>query len=510
MKKLLLIFLFGLLAGSFFPSVNTDKTLSTNNSSDDLVGVAILPDGALYEGDLEKGVLHGQGKMVWPDGSSYEGQFKDGYFHGVGRLEMINGDVYEGDFFEAKMTGQGDYQFANGDVYEGEVKNGLLEGDGKLKEVSGAHYSGAFQKDNFYGQGGYITATGDQYIGTFVDGSLTGQGEYIGRNGERYKGGFDYWNYDGNGRLVTADGDKYEGQFANGNYHGQGEIIYAKPLDGVRQVSGEWKNGTLLRSDDGSIVNDSEVLAETVLYNQNELLEQSWQTLQDNDPEKIDLYFLGIAGDGKQAVFRREVQFVSDYFAQKFLTQGKSMTLINDRSTVKEVPLATVTSIRQSLQELAARMDAENDILFVYMSSHGSRDFEFSLQQSGLSLGNLPAQTLADLLADVPIRWKVVVVSACYSGGFIPALVDENTLVITAAAKDRSSFGCSDRAEFTYFGEAFFKQALPISDSFVSAFEKAASILTIREFFKGYDSSQPQLRMGDEIKQQLALWRAQH
>jgi len=88
-------------------------------------------------------------------------------------------------------------------------------------------------------------------------------------------------------------------------------------------------------------------------------------------------------------------------------------------------------------------------------------------------------------------------------------LADENTLVITVAADDRSSFGCSNRAEFTYFGEAFFKQALPLSDSFVSAFEKAASMLTIKEFFKGYKASKPQMQQGEAIKQQLALWRAQ-
>jgi len=555
MKKLLLIFLFGVLAGSFLPFLNTDQSRTSAINPGYLIAVATLPDGGLYEGSLENGILHGQGKIQWPDGSSYQGQFKAGSFHGQGRLEMASGDVYEGDFFESEMTGQGIFEFANGDHYEGEVKNGLLEGEGTLKESSGACYTGHFRDDDFHGQGvycdgdgnkysgefvagsftgqgrytddngdvyqggfkdwsfegegTYTSAVGDQYIGSFVDGNLTGKGEYTGEDGEHYQGEFDFWGYDGKGHLVTAEGDKYEGQFSNGRYDGQGSIRYAKPLDGINETSGEWRRGVLIRSDDGRIVNDPKVLAETVLYNQNVLLEKSWKTLQDNNPDDIDLYFLGIAGDGKQAVFRREVQFVSDYFKQRFATEGKSISLINDRSTVADVPLATVTSIKQSLQQIAARMDAENDILFIYMNSHGSNDFEFSLQQSGVSLANLPAKTLAELLENVPVRWKVVVVSACYSGGFVPELADENTLVITAAADDRSSFGCSDRAEFTYFGEAFFKQALPLSDSFASAFEKAASMLTIREFFKGYKSSKPQLHMGDDIKQHLQRWREQ-
>jgi len=577
MKKILLIFLFGVLAGSFFPSINTYEAPETKESIGDLTPVATLPDGALYEGDMEDGVFHGQGKMVWPDGSQYQGHFKDGYFHGFGRLEMSNGDVYEGDFSEADISGQGVYSFADGSRYEGELKNGLFEGignyrydgnsyigdfkndvyhgAGKLREANGACYTGEFvngdfhgqgvycdnegnkysgefiagvfsgqgsytdEQDNryeggfedwsFQGQGTYSTAEGDEYIGSFIEGSLTGKGEYTGNDGEHYKGEFDYWGYEGKGRLKTAAGDVYEGQFANGQYDGAGVMTYAKALDGVRQVSGEWRYGELIKSDDGRTIHDPEVLAETVLYNQNALLETSWRKLRDNDSDNIDLYFLGIAGDGKQAVFRREVQFVSEFFEQQFDTQGQSMTLINDRSTINETPLATVTSIKQSLQKIAARMDAENDILFIYMSSHGSSDFEFSLAQSGVSLGDLSAQTLGELLSEVPVRWKVVVVSACYSGGFIPELADDNTLVITAAADDRSSFGCSDRAEFSYFGEAFFKQALPISDSFVSAFEKAAGMITIREFFKGYKGSKPQLQMGVGIKQQLQRWRQQ-
>jgi hypothetical protein len=39
---------------------------------------------------------------------------------------------------------------------------------------------------------------------------------------------------------------------------------------------------------------------------------------------------------------------------------------------------------------------------------------------------------------------------------FVPALADARTLVITAAAADRPSFGCEDGATWTYFGDAFF------------------------------------------------------
>ena len=74
----------------------------------------------------------------------------------------------------------------------------------------------------------------------------------------------------------------------------------------------------------------------------------------------------------------------------------------------------------------------------------------------------------------------MVVVSACYSGRFVEPLRDENTIVITAAAPDRTSFGCEAGRDFTYFGEAFFRDALARTASFTEAFEIARQLVTSR------------------------------
>jgi hypothetical protein len=70
----------------------------------------------------------------------------------------------------------------------------------------------------------------------------------------------------------------------------------------------------------------------------------------------------------------------------------------------------------------------------------------------------LRAQTVAKFLREAGIRWKVVVVSACYSGTFVEPLADNHTIVITAASRSRTSFGCSDERHLTYFGEAFYRE----------------------------------------------------
>ena len=112
------------------------------------------------------------------------------------------------------------------------------------------------------------------------------------------------------------------------------------------------------------------------------------------------------------------------------------------------------------------------------------------------------------MLKESAIRWKVVVVSACYSGGFIDPLQDERTLVITAARHDRTSFGCADENDFTYFGRAFFKDALPGSRSFEEAFRKADAIVAAREKkeLPKEQPSAPQMQGGAGIAQQLKRW----
>jgi len=107
-----------------------------------------------------------------------------------------------------------------------------------------------------------------------------------------------------------------------------------------------------------------------------------------------------------------------------------------------------------------------------------------------------------------------VVVSACFSGGFIPPLRDPGTLVITAARHDRRSFGCSDENDFTYFGRAFFKDALPASHSFQEAFEKAERLIRQRELalletrgeVSEEEFSLPQIAAPAAIRRQVARW----
>ena len=88
--------------------------------------------------------------------------------------------------------------------------------------------------------------------------------------------------------------------------------------------------------------------------------------------------------------------------------------------------------------------------------SHGSEKHELSVDFRPLRLSTIDPAKLKTALDESGIRWKVIVISACYSGGFIDALKDERTLVITASAADKTSFGCGTGSDATYLAQALF------------------------------------------------------
>jgi hypothetical protein len=76
--------------------------------------------------------------------------------------------------------------------------------------------------------------------------------------------------------------------------------------------------------------------------------------------------------------------------------------------------------------------------------------------------------------------------------------------VIAAAAADRTSFGCSNDRDLTYFGEAFYRDALPGSRSLRTAFDTATAAIAARERSEHVDASLPQAYFGGELEAKLA------
>lgn len=246
---------------------------------------------------------------------------------------------------------------------------------------------------------------------------------------------------------------------------------------------------------------------EQVLYTQPPLLDAALAKLRPRVPGKPNLYLLAFAGDGTEEVFHNEAEYAARLFTQHFGPTAHALVLDNSPDTLSHRPLATWSNLESALDGLADVMDPQQDILLLYLTTHGSEDHTLLVDMDPLPLDQIGAQDLGAILAARPFKWKVVVVNACYSGGFIPPLRGDGTLVLTAARSDRSSFGCGNDSAATYFGRAWLIDALSRTPDFIAAFTQAKGEIAKWEQREQLLPSEPQMAVGKGIAAQLARWR---
>jgi hypothetical protein len=279
-------------------------------------------------------------------------------------------------------------------------------------------------------------------------------------------------------------------------------FIYAS--DAVTAIPDVWNP-----RDANSFVSDGELAdRETALFDQADRIDEALEPVQRDHAVHPEAFFLGFAGVGDEKVFAQEIGLASRVVGERFGIGDRHLSLINDARDLGRAPLASVSGLRYALQGLAARMDLDKDVLVLSLSSHGSQDPAIAVSNSQFPLQSLSSEELVDALHDSGIQWRVIIISACYAGGFINALHDPKTIVIAAASAERTSFGCSSGSDLTYFGEAFYRDALPGARSLRDAFETAKAAIAARERSEHVTASDPQAYFGSEMEAKLAAMHA--
>ncbi|HEY3636902.1 MAG TPA: C13 family peptidase [Rhizomicrobium sp.] len=181
-------------------------------------------------------------------------------------------------------------------------------------------------------------------------------------------------------------------------------------------------------------------------------------------------------------------------------------TLGFSRNNIEEIsarpgswPLATPRAIREALWNVSDRAKAG---CLVYFSSHGSPD--------GILVGDyiLEPYGLARILnASCGDRPTVVVLSSCFSGVFVPTLAAPHRMIITAARRDRTSFGCGQTDRYPYFDQCVLS-VWPYADSFAALARAAQICVAAREKREQIGPpSQPQLWVGADAATEIPRWR---
>lgn len=509
--------------------------------------------GETYRGEFSQGSFTGEGSIDYGGDEHYSGQVKDWRPHGQGVYQVENGTVYQGEFMDGAPHGTQSVTYSNGDIYEGEMQNWELHGAGIFSVKEGPQYRGTFVNgipdgemvvhypdgsryeggmhdwDIFHGHGRYVLKgktvfagnfsegemegeftqqkeDGTRYIGEMQDGLYHGKGKLFKANKELYEGDFEWGHYEGKGVLESPEDGIYRGHFRNGRYHGEGSLTYTNQAGESISLSGPWSRGYYMGDDAHLYLKEglSRLSAEELLYAQPQRMAEALEALASGKDGQTDLFVLGFGSFASQDVFMKEIQQSTQVLERQYGSAAHTLRLVNNNKTSAELPLATLTNLRVALQGMGKKMNTEEDILLLYLSSHGSKRHQLAVELPGVHLQDLNPQQLKKLLDAAGIQWRVLIVSACYSGGYIEPLKDEKTMVITSASATTTSFGCSSDADLTYFGQAFLRDALGETSDLISAFAQAKQLIEQRESEEGLDPSLPQVATSPAIEQQWA------
>ena len=237
---------------------------------------------------------------------------------------------------------------------------------------------------------------------------------------------------------------------------------------------------------------NSRIVSDDLLAKQLVVVEQALAKLPQG--ERTVLY-IGSAQHSQSLAFQGDV-----LLAQKQLKainpKLQSIILSNEIQTSQLIyPFATLHTLTQTFDRVAELSKKYPLKVVVLISTHGNVDVLSSTvaNESYTHIQSKHLQPWLDALGNTP---TAVILSACYSGSFLPALSrldNGQRLVLTAAAANRNSFGCAYQSENTHFIGALFGPEFDPGKTWQHNFDAAKLTIEKKEIALGLaPASNPQ------------------
>jgi hypothetical protein len=214
--------------------------------------------------------------------------------------------------------------------------------------------------------------------------------------------------------------------------------------------------------------------------------------------------FVVVAALDSDPVFNREAREAGRVLARRFGAEGKTIVLAEDQGDDRADAAGTPANLGVALARTAALMDRAEDVLVLYTTSHGSPHAGLNFEHSTYGASIVSPAQLAGMLNEHGFQNRLIILQACFSGQFIPALAAPRTVIATAASSMNSSFGCSPGNDWTFFGHALVNQAMRKADTFARQFRRALVTIIGWEQKLAIEPSNPQIQIGKEAGAWLA------
>src|SRR3954469_21972675 len=232
-------------------------------------------------------------------------------------------------------------------------------------------------------------------------------------------------------------------------------------------------------------------------------LDAALASLVPQRPGIVDAYVVSIALDS-DPVFGREAREAGRVLSRRYGAEGRTIVLAGSEGrTPSELPMGSLHSLSLALARIAELDDAREDVLVLYLTSHGA-PVGIAYHDGDEGFGVLTPARFAGLLGSLGFRNRLLILSACYSGVFVPALWSDSTALFTAASAGRSSFGCAADNDSTYFGDAMINHALRKPQPLADASAEALRLIDRWESARHYEASFPQVSIGNGVSAWLA------
>ncbi|WP_010543924.1 C13 family peptidase [Sphingomonas elodea] len=218
----------------------------------------------------------------------------------------------------------------------------------------------------------------------------------------------------------------------------------------------------------------------------------------------VDAYVVSVALDS-DPVFSREARESARVLARRYDAEGRSLVFAGpDGRGGAELPNGSITALTLALARIAEVMDRNQDVLVLYVTTHGAPDAGLAYHDGDQGFGVLSPARFAAILDGLGIRNRLLLLSACYSGAFVKRLISDTTAILTAASSRRTSFGCRAENDWTFFGDALVNHALRKPQPLADAAAEARQTIIGWERAGRLDPSMPQVSIGDNVSAWLA------
>jgi Peptidase C13 family len=230
---------------------------------------------------------------------------------------------------------------------------------------------------------------------------------------------------------------------------------------------------------------------------------------QRGDKTEGQIIFAGFAMNSTSKAFRSDVTS-----AEKFILSINPNAIIFKldnpawgQSTIW--PYSTMENMALVLAKVTA-LARPQDKVVILMTTHGNVDL-LSINFSEKYYPSVDSKWINRNLNGLRGKPTLLLLSACYSGSFIDPLAGPSRIILTASAKDRSSFGCQFQSTNTYFIDSLLNQPTFLDSSIVQLMNTAKLEVDKREKEqKLTPPSLPQMSIGraarDWASQPLKDW----